>query len=221
MNLTHLHRRLLADVLAVGDAYPLAVTGGYAVQAHGLVDRLSQDLDVATENPDPMESISDTVRTGLEQRGWSVRALETDPFSARLIVTDPDSGEECEVDVLKEVLWRPPVQTEYGLVLSLEDVVGTKMRALADRGLARDLIDVRAAADRWSPPELEELGRRHARDTFDLSDLQARLAGADWIDDTEFAAYGLGEHEISALRQWAQEWADDINERVHDQLDGE
>ncbi|MEU5438135.1 nucleotidyl transferase AbiEii/AbiGii toxin family protein [Streptomyces sp. NPDC020719] len=221
MNLTHLHRRLLADVLAVGDAYPLAVTGGYAVQAHGLVDRLSQDLDVATENPDSMESITATVRTGLEQRGWSVRALETDPLSARLIVTDPGSGEECEVDVLKEVLWRPPVQTEYGLVLSLEDVVGTKVRALADRGLARDLIDVRAAADRWSPQELEELGRRHARDTFDLSDLQARLAGADWIDDTEFAAYGLGERDISALRQWAQEWADDINERVHDQLDGE
>lgn len=113
------------------------------------------------------------------------------------------------------------MQTEYGLVLSLEDVVGTKVRALADRGLARDLIDVRAAADRWSPTELEELGRRHARDAFDLSDLQTRLAGADWIDDTEFAAYGLGERDISALRQWAQEWADDINERIHDQLDDE
>ncbi|CAM5466733.1 hypothetical protein SNARM312S_01806 [Streptomyces narbonensis] len=55
-----------------------------------------------------------------------------------------------------------------------------------------DLIDVRAAAGRWSHIELEELGRRHARDSFDLSDLQSRLASADWIDDTEFAAYGLG-----------------------------
>lgn len=69
MNLTDLHRRLLADVLAVGGAYPLALTGGYAVQAHGLVDRLSQDLDVATENPDRMEDIATAVRTGLEQRG--------------------------------------------------------------------------------------------------------------------------------------------------------
>ncbi|MGX4694564.1 hypothetical protein [Streptomyces sp. JNUCC 63] len=32
MNLTELHRRLLADVLAAGSAYPLALTGGYAVQ---------------------------------------------------------------------------------------------------------------------------------------------------------------------------------------------
>ncbi|MFF7443490.1 nucleotidyl transferase AbiEii/AbiGii toxin family protein [Streptomyces sp. NPDC008122] len=216
MNLTELHRRLLADVLAVGDAYPLVLTGGYAVQAHGLVDRLSKDLDVATENPEPMEKIAAAVRAGLEQRGWQVRALETDPLSARLIVTDNATGEECEVDVLKEALWRPPVKTEHGLVLSLEDVVGTKVRALADRGLARDLIDVRAAADRWSHAELEELGRRHARDGFDLSDLQARLAGADWIDDTEFAAYGLDDHQTIELRQWAQEWADDIAERLQE-----
>ncbi|MBD0746022.1 nucleotidyl transferase AbiEii/AbiGii toxin family protein [Streptomyces sp. CBMA152] len=221
MNLSGLHRRLLADVLAVGGAYPLALTGGYAVQAHGLVDRLSQDLDVATENPVPMEKIAATVRAGLEQRGWDVRALETDPLSARLIVTDPGSGEECEVDVLKEVLWRPPVETAYGLALSLEDVVGTKVRALADRGLARDLIDVRAAADRWSRAELEELGRRHARDTFDLTDLQARLTGADWIDDTEFAAYGLSEGDTGELRRWAQEWAADINERLLERLDDE
>ncbi|MFJ5721643.1 nucleotidyl transferase AbiEii/AbiGii toxin family protein [Streptomyces sp. NPDC093149] len=216
MNLTELHRRLLADVLAVGGNYPLALTGGYAVQAHGLVDRLSQDLDVATENPGRMEDIATAVRTGLEQRGWRVRALETDPLSARLIVTDTASREECEVDILKEALWRPPVLTEHGLVLSLEDVVGTKVRALADRGLARDLIDVQAAANRWSPVELEELGRRHARDSFDLSELQARLGGADWIDDTEFAAYELDEQAIIALRQWAQAWADDIGERLQE-----
>ncbi|MFE1538977.1 nucleotidyl transferase AbiEii/AbiGii toxin family protein [Streptomyces microflavus] len=218
MNLTDLHRRLLTDVLAVGGAYPLALTGGYAVQAHGLVDRLSQDLDVATENSEPMEDIASTVRVELEQRGWKVRALEADPLSARLIVTDPADGEECEVGILKETLWRPPVRTAHGLVLSLEDVVGTKVRALADRGLARDLIDVRAAADRWSHVELEELGRRHARESFDLAELQARLGGADWIDDTEFAAYGLGEQEITALRLWAQEWAHDIAERL---LEGE
>ncbi|MEU1503218.1 hypothetical protein [Streptomyces sp. NPDC005732] len=41
MNLTDLHRRLLADVLAIGTPYPLVITGGYAVQAHGLVDRLT------------------------------------------------------------------------------------------------------------------------------------------------------------------------------------
>ncbi|MEU6194118.1 nucleotidyl transferase AbiEii/AbiGii toxin family protein [Streptomyces sp. NPDC047061] len=214
MKATDLHRRLLADLLSVGTPYPLALTGGYAAQAHGLVERLSQDLDVATENPSAMEGIADTVAAGLRERGWDVRTLETDPLSARLMVTDAASGEECEVDVLKEALWRPLVQTELGLTLSLEDVVGTKVRALADRGLARDLIDVHAAADRWSRLDLEDLGRRHARDTFDLTDLQSRLTGADWIDDTEFEAYGLDDAAIAALRHWAQTWADDIAERL-------
>jgi hypothetical protein len=183
------------------------------------VSRLSRDLDVATENPDPMADIAATVRTGLEKLGWLVRALETDPLSARLIVTDADSGEECEDDILKEALWRPPVTTEHGLVLSLEDVVGTKVRALADRGLTRDLIDVKAAAGRWSLLDLEALGRRHARDTFDLTDLQARLGGADWIDDTEFAAYGLDDSETAELRLWALSWTEDIAERLHEAHD--
>lgn len=221
MNLTDLHRRLIADLLAVGGDYPLALTGGYAVQAHGLVDRLSRDLEVATENPDPMADIAATVRVGLEKLGWLVRALETDPLSARLIIADADSGEECEVDILKEVLWHPPVTTGYGLVLSLEDVVGTKVRALADRGLARDLIDVKAAAGRWSLIDLEALGRRHTRDTFDLTDLQARLDGADWIDDTEFAAYGLDDTATAELRRWAASWSEDIAERLHEAQDPE
>ncbi|MFB8140745.1 nucleotidyl transferase AbiEii/AbiGii toxin family protein [Streptomyces parvus] len=75
MNLTDLHRRLLADVLAVGGAYPLALTGGYAVQAHGLVDRLSQDLDVATENPDRMEDIAAAVRAGPNDQVAELRKL--------------------------------------------------------------------------------------------------------------------------------------------------
>lgn len=56
----------------------------------------------------------------------------------------------------------------------------------------------------------------HARDSFDLGELQARLGGADWIDDTEFAAYGLDEQAITGLRQWAQTWADDIGERLQE-----
>ncbi|MFE5793900.1 nucleotidyl transferase AbiEii/AbiGii toxin family protein [Streptomyces sp. NPDC056503] len=214
MNLTGLHRRLLDDVLRAGTEYPLVLTGGYAVQAHGLVDRLSRDLDVATENPRPMAEIVAHLRTELEGLGWRVRTLETDPLSARLIVTDPGTGESCEVDVLKEVLCGPPERREFGLLLSLRDVVGTKVRALADRGMARDLVDVRAAADRWSAEELEELGRRHARDGFDLEELRAKLAGAEWIDDDEFTAHGLDDDRILELRGWAQRWADDIGERL-------
>ncbi|MFE2176685.1 nucleotidyl transferase AbiEii/AbiGii toxin family protein [Kitasatospora sp. NPDC059462] len=214
MRLTPLHRRLLADVLAVGAPYQLVLTGGYAVQAHGLADRLSQDLDVATESPAAMKEVVDALTAGLGERGWQTREVEVVPLSGRLVVTDPATGESCEVDVLKEHLWKPAVQLEIGPVLHLDDVVGTKMRALADRGYARDLIDVRAAARWFSHRDMEELGRHHARDVFDLAELRDRLAGADWIDDAEFSAYGLDDATIAALRAWAQEWVDDLEQRL-------
>lgn len=62
MKLTPLHDRLLADILDLGSPYPLVLTGGYAVQAHGLVERFSRDLDVATENPAPMQEIVASLR---------------------------------------------------------------------------------------------------------------------------------------------------------------
>ncbi|GGW69939.1 hypothetical protein GCM10010381_63450 [Streptomyces xantholiticus] len=62
-----LHARLLADVLALGSSFPLVLTGGYAVQAHRLVERVSQDLDLATEAATPMDEITQSLRTGLEE----------------------------------------------------------------------------------------------------------------------------------------------------------
>ncbi|MER7467057.1 nucleotidyl transferase AbiEii/AbiGii toxin family protein [Streptomyces sp. NPDC097981] len=214
MNLSALHRRLLADVIAIGTPYPLVITGGYAVQAHGLVDRLSQDLDVATENPAPMADITADLVHELAERGWQVAVIAVDPLSARLMVTDPADGSECEVDILKENLWSTPAHTEYGPVLALDDVIGTKVRALADRGAPRDLIDVHAASHRRTTAELEHLGRRHGRDEFRLDDLRDRLAGADWYDDEDFLAYGLDPTAVTGLREWAQRWATDIEQRL-------
>lgn len=174
-----LHTRLLADVIAPGSPYPLVLIGGYAVRAHHLVNRPSQDLDAATENPAPMADIAATLRAGLEARGWKLHTLETAPLSARFTVTDPVTVQHCEVDILKEIFWRPVAQSPYEPVPAEDDVIGTKVHALADRGAPRDLIDVFAAPRRWTNAELEEFGRRHARGRFEREDLQSNLTGAE------------------------------------------
>lgn len=216
MKLTPLHERLLADILDLGSPYPLVLTGGYAVQAHGLVERFSRDLDVATENPAPMQEIVASLTAGLNARGWRTTHIQTDPLSGRFLVTDPDTGEECEVDVLKEAFWAPPAQTPYGPVLSLDDVIGTKVRALADRGTVRDLIDVQAASRHRSTADLESLGRRRAHDEFSLEDLRDRLIGADWYEDEDYTAYGLTSRQIEKLKAWALAWAEELGARIHD-----
>jgi predicted nucleotidyltransferase component of viral defense system len=216
MNLSALHRRLMQDVLEIGNSLPLVITGGYAVQAHELVDRHSRDIDVATDSNMPMKDIVTAVVAGLTARSWDMRIVAVDPRSARTIATDPATGEECELDILREVFSQPPAITPYGPVLALYDVIGTKVRALAGRGLPRDLIDIHAAAKLCSNTELEYLGRRHAWDEqFSLSDLEARLDGAEWYDDQAFAEYGLSAPETTDLRRWAQAWADDIRRRIY------
>lgn len=197
------HTRLLADVIALGSPYPLVLTGGYAVRAHHLVNRPSQDLEVATENPATMADIAAALRAGLEARGWKVHALETAPLLARFTVTDPATGQDCEVDILKEIFWRPVAQSPYGPVLAEEDVIGTKVRALVDSGAPRDLIDVFEASRRWTDAEFEEFGRRHARGRFARGDLQANPTDAEWTDDEAFATHGLDDATITALRAWA------------------
>ena len=102
MNMSDLHRRLLRDVLEVGNDLPLVITGGYAVQAHGIVDRLSRDIDVATNSSIPMEILASRLIAGLTERGWKVNVIGIEPVSARFMVADLDLGQDCEVDILKE-----------------------------------------------------------------------------------------------------------------------
>jgi hypothetical protein len=221
MNLNDLHRRLLRDVLEVGNDFPLVITGGYAVQAHGIVDRLSRDLDVATNSSIPMDILASKLVDGLAERGWQVHVVGIDPLSARFVAADPGLGEECEVDILKEGFNWPIVDTPYGPVLSLDDLIGTKVRALADRGYARDLVDIHAASRLRSQGELESLGRRLSWGEFNLEGLAARLGSVQWRADEEFAAYGLPEAEILDLKRWAQSWAEDINQRIYPDTVGE
>jgi hypothetical protein len=83
MNLNALHRRLLQDVLEIGNAFPLVITGGYAVQAHRIVDRFSRDIDMATDSAARMEAIVAVVVEGLTGRGWRVEIIGVDPHGAR------------------------------------------------------------------------------------------------------------------------------------------
>ncbi|ANP48299.1 hypothetical protein J2Z21_003715 [Streptomyces griseochromogenes] len=214
MNIPEPHQRLFADVVSVGSPFALVLAGGYALQAHGLPQRPHGNLDFATESPEPMERIAGAVGAALEARGRQVRAAAVTALTAQLTVSDPPTGEACALALHKEAFWQPPELTEYGPALSLEDAVGTKIRALYDRGAAVDLIDARAAAARFSLPDLEELGRRHAHDPFDLPTLQSRLTGTDFYADVDFLRYGLTEEEVTTLRAWAQRWSDDIAERL-------
>ncbi|MDV9173497.1 hypothetical protein R6V09_25775 [Streptomyces sp. W16] len=102
---------------------------------------------------------------------------------------------------------------------SHEDLAVASVRALADRGLPQDVIDVHAACRHFSVIELEQLGLRDAGPEFDLSGLRDRLEGVVWVSDEQFAAHGLGTEEIAELRQWALDWESDLGLRLAEEYD--
>lgn len=87
------------------------------------------------------------------------------------------------------------------------------MRALVDRGLPQDVIDVHAACRHYSVIELEQLG------DFDRLELRDRLESVVWVSDEEFAAYGLSPEDIAELRRWALEWESDLGLRILEDYD--
>lgn len=84
---------------------------------------------------------------------------------------------------------RSPVVMDIGPVLHLDDVIGTKMAALATRIEPRDLIDIAAALGRYTRQQLIDLGRRAdpALTDEEFADAMRRL---DRLDDTVFELYG-------------------------------
>ncbi|RZU49514.1 nucleotidyltransferase AbiEii toxin of type IV toxin-antitoxin system [Krasilnikovia cinnamomea] len=88
------------------------------------------------------------------------------------------------------------------------------LRALHDRALHRDFIDVYAAYEAgYSWERLESLGSRFLA-TFRLYDLAERLSSIELRDEETFLAYGMGLSDIEVLSRWALQWADDIGRRL-------
>ncbi|MEV6545118.1 hypothetical protein [Streptomyces sp. NPDC051665] len=100
-----------------------------------------------------------------------------------------------------------------------EDLALMSVRALSDRGLPQDVIDVHAACRHHSVIELEQLGLRHDGTDFDLFGLRDRLESVVWVSDEEFAAHGLDAVEIAELRRWALEWESDLGLRLAEEYD--
>ncbi|RSM41791.1 hypothetical protein DMB66_55485 [Actinoplanes sp. ATCC 53533] len=188
------------------------LAGGYAIRAHGLTERPSGDVDLATSAMLDLPTIVDRLSDAFQRSGFDVQVIESKPRMARLEVTRGDAV--CEVDLLKEAVG-PPALFELGPVLTLDDAVGLKVRPLADRALHRDFIDVHAAAVKagYAWPDLESLGARHTPN-WSLADLAERLSAIDLRDDATFAAYGLTGDQTAELRRWALAWADDILSRL-------
>jgi len=146
------HERLARVALDVAASYGFALAGGYAVQAHGFLDRPSADVDLfaeASAHFDFSQAV-DAVIAAYRRDGLEADAEVRSSTFARLSVS---SGEE-RAKVELGVDWRKnePILLAVGPVLHADDAVANKVCALFGRAEVRDYVDVAAilASGRYS-----------------------------------------------------------------------
>jgi hypothetical protein len=203
------HERLARVGLAAAERYGFALAGGYAVQAAGLLERPSEDVDLftawnrASEFDTAVSAVVDAYRgDGLDA---TIELQHAGAF-ARLRVADPAGG---NAKVEMGVDWRAndPVRMSIGPVLHPDDAVANKMCALFGRALARDFVDVDAAlqSGRYSREDLLRLADR-ADGGFEPRLFADALGAIEQLSTTDFAEYGVTGRALEDLRARFDEW---------------
>ena len=196
--------------------FGFALAGGYAVQAYGIGDRPSGDVDLFTDwqrRADFPASVDAVVAAFAEHR-YAVRVAARGESFARLLVTAPGvTGEAAEDKVELSADWRahPPVLLDVGPVLHVDDAVANKMCALYGRALPRDFLDIDAAicSGRFTRERLLDLAA-NADGGFDPTMFAHALGALTQITDAAFAAYGATSEQVSDLRQRFAQWREEL-----------
>jgi Nucleotidyl transferase AbiEii toxin, Type IV TA system len=214
MPVSELHRHVAAVALQAASRHGFALGGGNALIVHGVIDRVTQDVDLFTDDEHGVEAAAVAVEAALRAAGFQADREDlaglADVFEgmgeglAEWTVTGP-GGQQMMLQMAHFDRASQPVVMEFGPVLALDDVIGGKVCALASRAAPRDYLDTAAALERYTVAELIGLARRldPGLTDQDFADAARRL---DRVDDGWFASLGLEPADVAALRERFSAW---------------
>lgn len=212
-----LQRELTSTALTALAGRAFALAGSGAIREHGMIDRLTHDVDLFTNDLDPaaFQSAVDKLTAELRRAGHDVDEVRRTPQFAQLRVTTAE-GRSVDMDLAVDWREREPVTLPVGPVLSIQDAVGSKVSALYSRAEARDYIDVDAirATGRFSDAEL--MTAAAGRDAgFDVEMFAHQLEQVQRIAPDRFAEYGVDAAQTDALKARFGTWATELRGRSH------
>jgi hypothetical protein len=215
------HKRLARTGLRAAQRYGFALAGGYAVQAAGLLERPSEDVDLFTawDRREEFTAAVTAVVHAYRDDGLSVDIERQYDAFARLTVTDGLRASKVELGVD----WRAnePILMADGPVLHPDDAVANKMSALYGRAFARDFIDIDATlrSGRYSREALLNLAQRADRG-FDRRVFADALGQANVLDPDDFAQYGVMGQALDDLRRQFAAWRRELIDEEDVRPDG-
>jgi hypothetical protein len=212
-----LHRKVTSIALRAAGQYGFALGGGNALMEYGIVDRLTQDVDLFTNNETIVPVAAGTVEDALRAEGYLPERQDKDnglddifdgmqDGLAEWIVTAP-SGDQMMLQLAYFDRTHDPVDLGDGIgpVLAIEDVIAGKTAALAARSYVRDYIDMAQILRTYLVVQVIALARQldPGLEDADFADAGLRL---DELDDAAFARYGLTPTDVAALRGQFATW---------------
>lgn len=204
MSLEPAHEWIARVALGLPEAAHLALAGGGAMLAHGLVERPTRDVDLFTPVEVEVDPLVGALTEALRDRGGEVDVERRGATFARLIVTTPD-GTAVAVEIGQDARIRSTVQLSFGRVLHPDEVAADKVLALFGRAAARDLVDVAALRDRYSLEQLCQLASEKDPG-FDTHILAYAVHAAAAQPEAAFEELGLSPEAVRTLRATAEEW---------------
>jgi hypothetical protein len=205
------HQTLARIGLDAAERYGFALAGGYAVQAAGFLTRPSEDIDLFTvwERRAEFEAAAGAVVDAYRRAGLGVEVERRHDTFMRLTVFDGTQTAKVELGV--DIRRNDPVRISVGPVLHPDDAIANKMRALYDRALARDFIDIDAVlrSGRYDRGDMLRLVER-SDITFDRKVFAEALGQAQLLDDDDFAPYSVAGVDLEALRQRFAAWRKEL-----------
>jgi hypothetical protein len=215
MPLDELHAEVAAIALGAAGRHGFALGGGNALIAHGVIDRPTEDVDLFTDEDGGVTAAAGAVEAALRAAGFGAERQDktaglADIFYgmgdglAEWIVTGP-GGRQMMLQMAYFDRDHRPVTMDVGPVLDLEDVVGSKVCALASRVEPRDYVDTAAALERYRVDQLIAYARRldPGLTDRDFADAGQQL---DRMPDGVFARYGLDDAAVARLRERFATW---------------
>jgi predicted nucleotidyltransferase component of viral defense system len=192
-----------------------ALAGSNALAVHGIIARPTEDVDLFTDNDHGVDTVAGHVAQALTAAGFDVRAVQmTDDLSDIFEGFSRDmaeyevsrSGRTVQLQLVRFDRSHSPVLMDIGPVLHLEDLLASKVAALATRAEPRDYIDVAGALRRFSRGQLIDLAR-HADPGLSDEEFSDAMQRLDRLDDTVFTSqYKLTMKQVRALRDAFSAW---------------
>lgn len=209
MNELDFQRTVTRIALEASAPSGFALAGSGAIREHGVIDRLSQDIDLFTSNTneDAFGGAVDRVVDALDAAGYAVELGRRTPQFARLLVRTTE-GEQVDIDLGMDWREADPVTLEVGPVLSIQDAVGNKVSALYGRGEARDFFDVDAIRASGHYTDAQLIDATAERDPgFDIGIFADQLQRVNRLGYEDLEEYGVDAAELASLKERLTDWA--------------